>query len=355
MDGTTADPGELVLLANDAMRARNRPRMIALVWAWEAVWAFAIVWPLERLVGHAYGGRPEGDGALFHPGGLELADFIVHARTATPAVVGHLAVLFTAGIVLGLVPLSALIASMAYATRDRRSPSLQKLVPQVAASLKPLAQLLVAAGIIMGLLGAGAVAVGSAIAETWALTWGDFRADQFGIAVAAVLLLLPCFVGILHDMARTAVVRFQVKALRAVALAWQAMVLHPFRDCWSYLWRAGASLALIALGAQVASRLGGRPGAALVALFVMHQLIVASRVALRASWLAKALRSVDDGHRVRRRARAGRHSTPPSVEQGAVEQGAVEQGAVKRQGAQPESDTPAHSDEPAVPILDRGA
>ncbi len=341
MDGP-ADPSELVLLANDAMRARHRPRMILLVWAWEAVWAFAVAWPIERLVGQAYGGHPEGDGALFNPGGLELADLIVHARNAAPVVAGHMAVLFAAGIALGLLPLSALIASMAYATRDRRAPPLQKLVPQVVTSLKPLAQLLVAAGIIMGLLGAGAIAVGSAIAETWAISWGDFRADQVGIAVAAVLLLVPCFIGILHDMARAAVVRFQVKALRGVALAWQAMMLHPFRDCWSYLWRAAASWALIALGALVASRLGGRPGIALVTLFVMHQLIVASRVALRASWLAKALRSVDDGHRVRRRARSARDSLSPFA-------------TVSRPPAAPAHDKPAHSDEPAVPILDRGA
>ena len=54
------------------------------------------------------------------------------------------------------------------------------------------------------------------------------------------------------------------------------------------------------IGAMVAGRLGGRDGAALVVLTVVHQLVLLSRAALRASWLAKALRAVDHAHRVLR-------------------------------------------------------
>ncbi|HWL88393.1 MAG TPA: hypothetical protein VNO21_21470, partial [Polyangiaceae bacterium] len=107
----TVDPSELVLLVNDAMRARHRPRMILLVWAWEAIWAFGMVWPIARLVAQTYGDHPDGDGVLFRAGSLELADFLVNVRSAAPALAGHLAVLLPAGIALGLVPLAALLAS----------------------------------------------------------------------------------------------------------------------------------------------------------------------------------------------------------------------------------------------------
>jgi hypothetical protein len=43
-------------------------------------------------------------------------------------------------------------------------------------------------------------------------------------------------------------------------------------------------------GAAAAARLGGREGIALAALALVHQLGVLARVALRASWLARALR-----------------------------------------------------------------
>ena len=52
------------------------------------------------------------------------------------------------------------------------------------------------------------------------------------------------------------------------------------------------------IGAVVASKIGGRGGGALLALTAIHQLVVLTRVALRASWLAKALRLVDKAHRV---------------------------------------------------------
>jgi hypothetical protein len=52
------------------------------------------------------------------------------------------------------------------------------------------------------------------------------------------------------------------------------------------------------VGSLVADRVGGRGGFALFFLFVIHQLAIGTRVALRASWLARALRDVDQAHRV---------------------------------------------------------
>jgi hypothetical protein len=49
----------------------------------------------------------------------------------------------------------------------------------------------------------------------------------------------------------------------------------------------------LVFGALLSNRIGGRGGAALVTLFVLHQLVVGARVALRASWMARAMRAVD--------------------------------------------------------------
>jgi len=334
----TAEQGALVLLANDAMRARHRPWMILLVWAWEVAWAFGIAWPLTRAVAHAYGSHPDGDGVLFRAGSLELGDFLMNGFRmgyAGPALASHLTILLPAALVLGLLPLAALMASMAHATRDRHAPRLRQLWPYVGSSFWPMAILLVVAGLAIAGLGAGAIALGSAIASSYAggtHAGGEPRASWLGVCVAAIGLLLPCFVGIMHDMARAAIVRFRVTAVRSVVLAWKTIARHPVRECWSYLWRAGVSLALVALGALVATRLGGRPGVALFTVFVMHQLIVLSRVALRASWLANALRSVDSAHRIQRELPVTLEPLPETA-----------------------PDIPVHTDEPAAPILDQGA
>jgi hypothetical protein len=81
-------------------------------------------------------------------------------------------------------------------------------------------------------------------------------------------------------------------------LAWATLRREPLALTWSWAWRAAASLVPIVFGSLVAERLGGRGGLALVGLFGIHQTVVLSRVALRASWLAKAMRAVDGAHHV---------------------------------------------------------
>ena len=62
---------------------------------------------------------------------------------------------------------------------------------------------------------------------------------------------------------------------------------------WSWAWRALVGVLLLGGSALASARLGGRPGVALAVLAVLHQLLVLVRVALRTSWLARALRAVD--------------------------------------------------------------
>jgi len=127
---------------------------------------------------------------------------------------------------------------------------------------------------------------------------GDARADQLGWLVGLVILGLAGVVGVLHDLARAASVRFRVRTIRACRCAMNAFLRNPTSMLWSWAWRAAAGWAPVAIGSLVAAKLGGHGGVALFALTIVHQLVALSRVAFRASWFATALRAVDHAHRV---------------------------------------------------------
>ena len=123
-------------------------------------------------------------------------------------------------------------------------------------------------------------------------------------------------VGVMHDLARAASVRFRVSALRAWPVAFNALARSPASVLWSWAWRALAGWAPVGVGALVAARVGGRGGKALVVLFVVHQLVLIVRVAFRAWGLAMALRAgAIDAHRRRHAGDvdAGRRDAPLSA------------------------------------------
>jgi hypothetical protein len=166
--------------------------------------------------------------------------------------------------------------------------------------LLPLA-LIGAGGLLLRALVAGAGA-GLATVVTVGLSesLGDARAQQSAGLVLGFFALFLMAIGIAEDLARAAVIRFRVPAARAARLALTAFRQSPFTTCVSWTWRLLAGCVPIVIGALVAERLDGRGGPALLALFLVHQAIVIARVALRASWLAKALRVVDQAHEVRK-------------------------------------------------------
>ena len=57
----------------------------------------------------------------------------------------------------------------------------------------------------------------------------------------------------------------------------------------AWAWRAALSLGLVVIGIAASQALSGKGGAALLVLWLIHQAIVLVRVALRASWLARAI------------------------------------------------------------------
>ncbi len=294
------DEGELVLLANHAMRARRRPWAIVGVWAWQGVFALMTAWPAASLVESFYGRHPRGDAPLWEAGALPLLDLGAHVWRTRSALTTHAATLMSLAIVLGLFPAAALLASIGYTTRDLHAPPLGRLVARAYQASRPMVLVFACttlAQLSLALVGLKCAFVLDDLAYD---RLGEAKAEQLGMMGAAIFVAAAAAAGLLQDLARAAIVRFRVGGLAAMRLAWSTFRRAPVALFWSWGWRALASLVPLAFGALVAERMGGQGGLALLALAALHQVIALSRVALRASWLARALRGVDAAHRVLR-------------------------------------------------------
>jgi hypothetical protein len=284
---------DLVLVTTQAMRARRHPRAIVAMWAWQTALALVASWPAAGLAAAAWGGNVAGDAPLWAPDGHALIDWLWHDWHGIKAAVRGAEIVLLVGGVAGLVPTAALMIAIAYAYRDRSAAGFVRSLAGGLRAFPSMVLLLVLAALAEGLvLGAGA-AVGYGV-ESWThASAGEARAQQIQGLVLLVFLGLASAIGVVHDLARAAVVRFKVRGLRAVALGARTFRVAPLSLWWSWAWRAAAALAPVLAVGAVAGRLGGRGGFALVFLAVLHQAVVLARVALRASWLARALRAVD--------------------------------------------------------------
>jgi hypothetical protein len=166
----------------------------------------------------------------------------------------------------------------------------------------PLAGALALATLVTTILLVGGVVAASAVDHAFESRLGDARSFQLRLVTLVLFLLLACVAGVLVDLARAAIARESGINLSSgeTRPAWTVLARSlrvAFRTSRSRLrhallawaWRAALGVGLIALGYVAAHVLGGRGGGALAALFVIHQLVVLGRVALRASWLARAV------------------------------------------------------------------
>lgn len=261
------------------------------MWGWQTALGLVVAWPAASVVARAFGGDPHGDAALWEAGGRPLLGLLErhsHAIVAELTSAG-IALLFAA--VAGLLPMAALMVVMV-----ERSGGCKRAAAYAAAravgAFPALALLLALAVVAQG----AAVGIGYLVAKLVELfaasALREARADTIEALVVVPVALILGALAIVHDLARAAAVRFRLGAVRATSLAAQAFRRAPWSTVWGWTWREGASLSVVIGGAFVAGALGGRGGLALVVLTVAHQATIAARVALRASWLAKALRSV---------------------------------------------------------------
>jgi hypothetical protein len=281
-------------LATSSIRARARPRAILAVWVWESMLALVATFPAAALARGTYGRNPGGDASLWDPGALPLLGLLTHEANAVRAATATAAAVLVIAAVAGLVPMAALMISISSATEDGRAIAAARSVEGALRVFRPLGVLLLLMGAGEALFVATAVLLGEG-AQGWGnASFGEARAQQLAIAVGAFVLLGAVALAVVHDLARAAVVRLDLRSMAALSLGGRVFRRAPIVVTWSWAWRALASLAPIAAVGLLASRIGGRGGMALVALAMLHQAVVLSRIAFRASWLAKAMRIVDD-------------------------------------------------------------
>ena len=280
----------LLLVSNDAMRARRRPIAVIAFYIYQLVVSIVVSYPVSRALANVFGGHPRGDGVLFDDGGWALLALRSGWEKASPAFFGLLFVVTIVGAVAGLVPLSALLTSISHATPDMRAPRLRHLAPYVAVTFAPLVYLLaLGSAMELALLAVAAWAFG-ATRETLEPKYGDARADQIAALACFAVLFVTAIAAVLHDLSRAALVRYRAGTFAAIRAALGTFRRVAFRVLWSWAWRAFVGLALVISVAIVVPRFGAR---GFIAIAILHQLVAFARASLRASWLARALRAVD--------------------------------------------------------------
>ncbi len=284
---------DIIPLPTSSIHARSRPRAIIGVWAWESSLALLGCAPAVALVRAAYGRHSEGDAPLWRPGSLPLLGLLSREANGVRAATTTAALTLLLATVAGLVPLAALMFSISRSTLDGRAIGGARSVDGALRMFRPLALLLGVVGVGQGLVVGAAFLLGESALSWTHVSLGEARAQQLAIALGAAVLLGAVALGVVHDLARAAVIRFELRAMPALAVGARALRRRPIAVGWSWTWRLIASLTPLVAVALLADRIGGRGGIALIVLALLHQSVILSRVALRASWLAKAMRTVD--------------------------------------------------------------
>jgi hypothetical protein len=298
-----------------SMHARRRPLALASVFLADLSWALLVATPVHAWARNVWGGRPDGDAVLFADGARELMVWLGQSGdTALPVTARTTIVLLAVGAVLMQLPLGALVASLAFGrivqtdddgTVQIRSLRLRSALQVGVTAFLPLAVLLVVgavASLIVLLLG-GLAASGLESSLNEAL--GDARSFTVRAVLFGAFAALAAVIGVVVDLARAAEIPTSRTTaasgaaspawnvvLRGVRIALKTSRAGLGRAVLAWTGRAVVGLALVAIGFVAADVLGGSGGLSLTLLFVVHQAVILGRVALRASWMARALRLV---------------------------------------------------------------
>ncbi len=291
------------LLAPSDIRARRRPRAVVYVWLFELASAFVIATPVHLWARSVWATHPDGDAAIWKPAGLALLAWLGDEGPALSVVVRTSLLLFVLFGVASQLVTGSLVAALAVGTgAEGRAPATRFALRAGAASFAPLVALGVIFGAVEGFfLGVGLFA-SSAVDHGLQDSMGDARAFSARVVVLALFVAITLLAGVVGDLARVTLVRDIALETAPVTLARRLRdaVTTSIRTARASLgraalaWgsRAALGLALVYLGARAGDAIGGRGGGALWLLFGAHQAIVLVRAALRASWLAHALRLV---------------------------------------------------------------
>jgi hypothetical protein len=188
---------------------------------------------------------------------------------------------------LGLLPLGALLWAL-----NRRGPvRFAELARGAARLFGPLSLLL---GISVAAIAfSGFFLALFAVALPSPAPGATSRSPELArFAVAAVGVTLLAFMGLIHDLARAAAVRLGLGGLAALSEGARVLRRRVPTAVLGWGWRMAAGAALVTAGAMLSGAISLERWTGWGAVLLMHQVIAFALVALRASWLACALRLV---------------------------------------------------------------
>ena len=266
----------------------------AVVWFW--AWRLFVAWMAAAPVGRAFAGTgvgrlPDGDGALFQPGGLLLVETLrIGGGVLGAAMRGATTTTMVLGAV-GLLPLSALLAALCHSGKLRLSTWTARALEHVPAFALLSGITLVLQALLAMLTTAMLFALDDPLRRFF-----DERAHELALATLALpAVLAALFFGLAEDVARAHAVRRRSTGWRAWLAALGLLLRRPGAVLIG--WFAPALWAIAALGAaELLTRAldVSQPGAArLLGVVVVHQLAALVFAFGRASWLARALVLVD--------------------------------------------------------------
>jgi hypothetical protein len=286
----------LHLLDADRIDARRRPRVILLAWLWELACGFVIAIPVHAWAARAWGGHPEGDAVFFRPGGHALLSWLDDVGPALGIVVQTtLIALFVAALVGRLVT-GAVVGSLVMGEGEGdRAPSTSFALRVGASSFFGLLGIDVLAGAIQGFIVAIGLFASSATDHAFESSLGDARAFIARVVVFVLFVAAALVVGVAADLGRVGLAanvasgnvgESSLGTIKEGVLVGARTARRAIgRATFAWGWRTGLSLVLLYVGFRAGDVITGT-----WLLVVVHQVVALVRIAVRTSWLAKALR-----------------------------------------------------------------
>lgn len=269
-------------------RARRRPGVLLFYFVYRALVAGALALPLAYAVGAVMGHQPEGDARLFEPTGMVLLDVLAHLEATRPALTMQAALVMGCAAILGLGPLLILMVALA----AEPSVGLRRVLRRCVTLLGTFSLLYGLAS--MATVGLGALTVGFLDLALGRVAWsGPENRDVAHAGALALGGVVALLFGVFHDVARAIAVRRGFGLYDTVACTLRLVKKRGLTVLGTYLVRA-LPAALVVLGTLVATANAPRISSTSVGLALLAgQAALLVAVALRASWLAAAMRLSD--------------------------------------------------------------
>ncbi len=262
-----------------------RAQYVLLVYAVRLVVAAIAAYPACAIATKTTGGWPGGDRVLFEPGSLMLMELVRLHRVGLQAWLTQAALVSVLMIPIGIALNAVLLSALA----SPPSAGASRVSARAVASLRPLSIVWAVYAAVAASTGGLFYLLAEALQGSSSSAQSAPLRDMLWLAAVAVGALVVLAAGVVHDVARAAVVRGGLDAAGALLVAWRSV--RSF--CWPLLaawWaRAAAGALLVIVELWLLRSAGWLTASGAIWSFVMHQLILLGLVWLRASWLARAM------------------------------------------------------------------